>query len=94
MEHGAVWISYDSELPAEDVSTLQDRIRQLSRGYLLLAPYENLKSDIVLTAWGVQLEVDSVADERIDQFIEQYQQGPQTPELGARCDGGVGAPIG
>jgi hypothetical protein len=45
-----------------------------------------------LTAWGIQLPVESVADERIPQFIDEYRLGPQTPEFGASCDGGVGQP--
>jgi hypothetical protein len=42
----------------------------------------------------VQLQLDSAADERIAQFIGQYRLGPQTPEFGAACDGGIGRPIG
>lgn len=92
MEHGAVWITYHPDLPAEDVERLQEQVRGTS--YLLLSPYPDLAGDVVLNAWGVQLEVDSAADARIAQFIDQYRLGPQTPEFGASCDGGVGRPIG
>ena len=92
MEHGAVWIAYHPDLPAEDVESLREQARDQS--YLLLSPYPDLASDVVLSAWGVQLEVDSASDERIAQFISQYRLGPQTPEFGAACDGGVGRPIG
>jgi hypothetical protein len=92
MEHGAVWITYRPALPVEDVERLRDEVR--GQSYLLLSPYPGLESEIVLTAWGVQLAVDSVTDERIAQFVEQYRLGPQTPEFGATCDDGVGRPIG
>jgi hypothetical protein len=93
MEHGAVWMAYDPDaLTGPEVESLRDRVR--GRSYLLLSPYPGLSSPVVLTAWGVQLEVDSADDERISQFISQYRLGPQTPEFGAACDGGVGAPIG
>lgn len=90
LEHGAVWITYQEDLPADEVSQLQDRVR--GQTYLLLSPYPEQRSPIVLTAWGLQLEVDSAADRRIDQFIERYRVGPQTPERGAVCTGGVGEP--
>lgn len=92
MEHGAVWIAYNPELPAEEVTVLQNLVQ--GQSYLLLSPYPNLDGDIVLTAWGIQLQVESATDERVAQFIEQYRLGPQTPEFGAACDGGIGFPIG
>ena len=27
------------------------------------------------------------------EFVEKYQEGPQTPELGVTCSGGTGEPI-
>ncbi|MCA9872882.1 MAG: DUF3105 domain-containing protein [Anaerolineales bacterium] len=91
MEHGAVWITYQPDLPQEEIATLQNLGR--NENYLLLSPYPNLKSPVVLSAWGVQLEVDTVNDKRIKEFIKQYQQGPTTPERGASCRDGVGSPL-
>jgi hypothetical protein len=92
MEHGAVWITYRPELPAAEIEILQELVQ--GQNYLLLSPFPNLSNDVVLTAWGIQLPVESVADERISQFIDEYRLGPQTPEFGATCDNGVGQPIG
>jgi hypothetical protein len=91
MEHGAVWITYQPDLPQEQIDQLQETVR--GEDFLLLTPWPNLQSPIVLTAWGLQLEVDSADDERIAQFIERYQVGPQTPERGATCTDGVGEPL-
>jgi hypothetical protein len=91
LEHGAVWVSYSPELSDEDVATLQEIVR--AEAYTVLSPYPGLRSPVVLTAWGIQLEVDSVDDSRIETFIDRYQQGPQTPELGATCQNGTGSPI-
>lgn len=90
MEHGAVWITYRPDLPAAEIQTLQELVQ--GQTYLLLSPYPDQANDVVLTAWGIQLPVESVADERIPQFIDEYRLGPQTPEFGASCDGGVGQP--
>lgn len=44
---------------------------------------------MTITAWGKQLSVDSSSDGRLAAFIQKYRQGPQTPEPGAVCSGGV-----
>jgi hypothetical protein len=91
MEHGAVWVAYQPDLPASDVESLQDAVG--GHRFTLLSPYPDLKSPVVLTAWGIQLEVDSADDGRVTTFLDRYVQGPQTPELGATCSDGTGAPL-
>lgn len=90
MEHGAVWITYRPDLPADDVERLKNLVR--GRSYTLLSPYENLPAPVVASAWGVQLVADGAADPRLEQFVTKYRQGAQTPEPGAACVGGQGAP--
>lgn len=92
LEHGAVWITYQPDLPEAEVSLLQNLVR--GQSFLLLSPYEGLPAPVVASAWGVQLQLDSASDPRLEQFIEAYRLGPQTPEPGASCTGGVGTPIG
>lgn len=90
LEHGAVWITYQPDLAEAAIEQLKTLVR--GRGYILLAPYVNLDSPVVASAWGVQLKLDSASDLRLDDFISLYRQGPQTPEPGASCTGGVGIP--
>lgn len=87
LEHGAVWVTYDPELPEEDL----DRLRELAdqHSYLLVSPYEDLPAPVVASAWGLQLQLDDVEDERLDLFLRKYLQGPQTLEPGASCSGAV-----
>lgn len=89
LEHGAVWIGYRPDLPAEQVERLQ---ALGSQPYTLVSPVDGLAADVVASAWGARLELDSVDDPRLGQFLEFFRQGPQTPEPGAPCTGGVGAP--
>ncbi|MBA2276882.1 MAG: DUF3105 domain-containing protein [Chloroflexia bacterium] len=86
LEHGAVWITYDPELPEEDIAALEE----LADGqtHLLISPYEDLPSPIVASAWGVQLEIEGVDDPYLPAFIDFFLEGPQTPEPGAPCEGG------
>ncbi|MDQ3044589.1 MAG: DUF3105 domain-containing protein [Chloroflexota bacterium] len=91
LEHGAVWITYDPELPQEQI----DRLRNLAedRSHILVTPYPDLNSPVVASAWGAQLELDSANDNNLDAFITKYRQGEQTPEPGALCIGGTNATI-
>lgn len=91
MEHGAVWLTYNPDLPANQVATLQDMVR--GESYMLLNPYPDQDSPIVLTVWDRQLALDSVDDARLAEFIDRYK-GVRGPESGAVCSGGVGSPIG
>ena len=92
LEHGAVWVTYRPDLPAEQVEQLQTMFR--GRGYTLLSPYPDLPTPIVASAWGAQLQLESADDERLEQFLGKYVQGAQTPEPGAACIGGTSAPAG
>ena len=91
LEHGAVWITYRPDLPAEDIA----RIQGIARGqpFVLVSPYPDLPSPVVATAWGTQLKLASVDTAQLGAFIQQYERGPQTPEPGASCRSGVGNPI-
>ena len=91
MEHGALWITYQPDLPADEVAALASIVS--GQTFLLLSPYPEQRSPIVLTSWGIQLEVDSASDGRIENFIERYRLGSQTPELGGACTQGVGVPL-
>lgn len=91
LEHGAAWITYQPDLPAEDVEQLRALVR--GRDFALLSPYPDLPAPVVASAWGVQLKVDSAADPQLSAFLTRYMQGPQTPEPGAPCSSGVGTPV-
>jgi hypothetical protein len=89
LEHGALWITYDAAISDADLTTLRGL---LPSTYIVLSPFEGLPSPIVLSGWNTQLAVDTVDDERIAQFIEEYWQSSSVPEVGAPCTGGLDAP--
>jgi len=89
LEHGAVWITYRSDISSEDLGSLE-RLAERNN-YLLVSPLEQQESEVVLTAWGRQLPLGSVGDSRFVEFLDTYLgTGPTTPEPGAVCFGGVG----
>jgi hypothetical protein len=94
LEHGAVWITYQPNLPDDQVQALRALAR--NRGYVLVSPWKDdppLPSPIVASAWGLQLKVDQASDPRLAEFARRYANGPQSPEPGALCSGGVGSPL-
>lgn len=88
LEHGAVWVAYGPDAPAEELTLLAGRIGQET--HLMASPYEGLPSAYVLSAWERRLELDSLTDPRFEQFLATYLQGPTTPEEGVACSGGAG----
>jgi hypothetical protein len=90
LEHGAVWITHDPDLPAADVETLRGLAD--ANNYVLVSPKDGLPSPVVASAWGLQVQLDGVDDDRLPVFLQAYVRGPQTPEPGAACTSGVGTP--
>lgn len=91
LEHGAVWLAYRPDLPADQVAVVA--AFAANQSHVLVSPYPGLTEAVVATGWGVQLRLESVTDPRLAEFVQTYQQGPQTPELGVTCSGGFGNPI-
>ncbi|TFD12671.1 DUF3105 domain-containing protein [Cryobacterium sp. TMT1-21] len=89
LEHGAVWATYDPALAPVDVAALR---AALPGDHVIVSPYPGLGSPIVLTAWNVQLRLESAADPRIPAFAAAYLNGPTAPEPGESCSGALAAP--
>lgn len=88
MEHGAVWITYRPDLPADQV----DQIRTLAQQpYTLASPWEDseLGAPIVFSAWGAQLALEALPSPAADDFLSTYREAATAPEAGAPCTGGT-----
>jgi hypothetical protein len=90
LEHGAVWITYQPDLPAKEKRALKRLAAD--QPYLLVSPYPGLDSPIVASAWGVQLRLQSSDDPRLKTFIDRY--AGNGPEAGGSCDSGVETTVG
>ena len=89
LEHGAVWVTHDPNLSADALATLR---QHLPSSYVVLSPYAGLPAPIVLSAWNVQLRLDSPDDPRLPRFFEEYWRNQNVPEPGALCTGGIDGP--
>lgn len=90
LEHGAIWITYRPDLPADQVSALRTAVR--GQPYGLLSPYADLPAPIVATVWGTQLRLQSATDTHLTSFIAKYADGATAPEPRGECTGGIGSP--
>lgn len=87
LEHGAVWLTYQPDLPATDIAALTALAQD--KPYVLLSPDKDQSAPVTATAWGTQLTLPNANDTRIPAFIRAYAQSPNAPEPGASCAGGV-----
>jgi hypothetical protein len=90
MEHGAVWITYQPDLPSDQVEVLKNLAHDNT--YVLVSLPPDSPAPVVASAWGNQLQLDSANDPRLEQFVSAFRESPQTPEPGAPCTGGTGEP--
>lgn len=87
LEHGAVWITYQPDLPQDQI----DKLKSITEGqdYILTSPYPGLDSPVVASTWNHQIKLDGANDKDLMRFINNYKQGADTPEPGASCSGNI-----
>lgn len=90
LEHGAVWVTYDPDVATdEDIAALRNAIPDQ---YTILSPYPGQPAPFMASAWGAQIEMESVSDARLAQFIDRYWKSADAPEPGASCSGALQGP--
>lgn len=89
LEHGAVWITYDPDLPQDQIDTLASKADQ---EFVLVSPYPGMDAPVVASVWGKQIKLDGADDSRLDAFIREYRKNPDnSPEPQGICYGGTSA---
>jgi hypothetical protein len=89
MDHGAVWITYRPDLPADQVEILRGLAQEQ---YVLVSPYPNLYAPVVATAWRNQLDLTGTDDPRLRRFVDQFRLSATAPLSGNGCIDGRGEP--
>ena len=85
-----VWIAYRPDLRSEQVEHLREVTSDET--LILTSPLPDLPAPVILSGWGWQLRLDHAADPRLEQFVETFVAGPQTPAPRTLRTGGIGAP--
>ncbi len=92
LEHGAVWVSYSPDISEAG----RDKLEGLANldPFVVVSPNDALgNGEVWSSAWGYRMQADSADDPRLDEFVNTFARGEQTPEPGATCTGGVGRPL-
>lgn len=87
LEHGAVWITYQPDLPQDQIAMLRELAG--SQSFILVSPMEGIPAPVVASAWGKQLLLDSADDDGLEQFVRSFRLSQTAPEPGASCSGGT-----
>ena len=82
LEHGAIWITYRPDLPADELAVLA-RLGRDRSGILVSKWEEGLPAPVVASSWNRQLKLPSANDPRLMQFIRAFSG--QAPEPNAPC---------
>lgn len=87
LEHGAIWIAYNPDtVKGADLTKLKSYVQGTGQTYISMSPYPGLKVKVSLQAWAHQLQLNSVSDPRISEFITALRQNQYVyPETGASC---------
>jgi hypothetical protein len=90
LEHGSVWITYDPDLPQDQIDILREKAESSSK--VLVSPYPGMDAPVIASVWGKQIKLDGADDDRLDPFISHYVNNPgNTPEIGGICWSGISA---
>jgi hypothetical protein len=78
LEHGAIWITYRPDLPADQIDVLS-RLARARTDVLVSRWDDGLPAPLVASSWGRQLKLESATDPRLFQFIQAFTgRGPES----------------
>jgi hypothetical protein len=84
LEHGAVWVTYRPDLPADQVSALAGVVD--GHNYTFLSPYPDQQAAVSLQAWGWQLGLERADVDTVRRFIRDLAGNPaNAPEPQGIC---------
>lgn len=81
LEHGYVWISYKSGVGDEAINKLKNVVKA-DDWKIVMIPRDKNDANIALVAWGRVLNMDSLNEAKVKDFIKTYRnRGPEkTPD--------------
>ena len=78
LEHGAIWITYRPDLPADQIAVLA-RLANTRTDVLASRWDVGLPAPVVASSWGRQLKLESATDPRLLQFVQAFTgRGPES----------------
>lgn len=84
LEHGAVILSYKTDIAKDDVEKIKSVFSSVSVSKKIIVPRDNLDVPVALTSWGRLLKlqtIDATSEAKIKEFMETNED--RGPEKGA-----------
>lgn len=82
MEHGAVIIWYQSNLPQDQINQLKNIYNSVGISKKIMVPRDNLDVPVALTSWGKVLKLQTIDEVRIKEFMQtNNDRGPEQAPL-------------
>lgn len=69
LEHGAVIVSYKTDLPKNQIEKIKNAFNAAS-GKKIMVPRKNLDTPVALTSWNYLLKLNTIDEKQIQTFIE------------------------
>ena len=77
-------VQYKPDVPLRQIRQIEALVRSYD-SHVFSGPYEQMDSNITLTAWGHMLRLDTFEEQTIRDFIDDFAQGGDAPEAGQDC---------
>jgi hypothetical protein len=84
LEHGGIWISYQTESVSPDTLGILRELQQENKGSVILSPRNENESPIVVASWGKMMELkeEELTKALVQKYINTYKN--DSPEKLAR----------
>ncbi len=81
LEHGAVILTYNENLPQSEIENLKQIFRQTT-GKGIMVPRKNLDVPVALTSWGRLLKLQTIDEKTIKEFFATNSgRGPEVATM-------------
>jgi len=93
LEHGHIWIAYQSDLPKDEIEKLAD-IAKSYGSKIIMTPRPNNPTPISVIAWEYLLNINTFDEQKINDFIGEHRgKGPEAiPDFGFKDFRGQATP--
>ncbi|HYI45655.1 MAG TPA: DUF3105 domain-containing protein [Actinomycetota bacterium] len=84
LEHGAIGLLYQPTHDEAEIGELEEIVASFD-AHTFSAPDEDMDTPIAVTAWSHKMDLDSVDEAAIRDFIEEFRAGGDAPEAFQEC---------
>ena len=85
-EHGAIGLLYEPDVEIDQIRELEEIVGEYQT-HIFSAPYAEMDSPIVISAWGFRMPLDEVDAPAIREFVDEFREkGPEEQPCPKQAD--------